>query len=121
MRSLCSLTQGTRLAVEWLATTGEKPFDSVAVAPSLRALDSLESRVACHERAKRVEWTCGVGQRTEFHLPLSFTISTEQSFIHQAIASDAVRLRELGWSYSKIARELGVTDKTAKKAVTRNG
>ncbi len=64
-------------------------------------------------------WTCHIGQRTEFCLPLSFTISNEKTHIHQQIGREAFKLKELGWSYAKIAKRLGVTDKTVKKAIER--
>ena len=41
--------------------------------------------------------------------------------VYQRIATQARRLRDLGLSHSRIAQNLGVTDKTVAKAIARRG
>ena len=53
-------------------------------------------------------------------MPIEFAlIETRRPFAYQAIAKEALALHRLGMSAAAIARALGVTDKTASKAIRR--
>lgn len=72
--------------------------------------------MACHERAKRVEWRGTKGFRTSTDRPFKFKVTNGKVFIYKVIGQQARELRQQGLSWVKVARKLGVSDKTAKKA-----
>ena len=63
-------------------------------------------------------WTRTQRIRTAAEIPFEATlIETAEPPLFQRIAPKAMRLWELGLSLSRIARHLGVTDKTVAKAL----
>ncbi len=52
-------------------------------------------------------------------LEFEFRIPIEDSCLYEDIAEEAFDLKSQGLNYSAIARILGVTDKTVKKAIVR--
>jgi len=67
---------------------------------------------------KKKWWTRSQRIGTFAEVPLEVPIlETGSAPVYQQIAAEAVQLQQLGMSNSKISKRLGVTDKTAAKAV----
>ena len=63
-------------------------------------------------------WTLSQRIRTFAEIPIEAAIlDTDAPPIYQQVAAKAIQLQQLGMSGSAIARRLGVTDRTAAKAV----
>ena len=57
--------------------------------------------------------------RTTSAYPYQFIIQLGDPHQYQSISPEARKLFQEGLSYARIAKMLGVTDKTAKKAIVR--
>lgn len=82
---------------------------------------SEELHRAKGSNAEWENWTRMQRIRTISDIEFTFNTSVENTFIYQLISTEAKLLHQLGFSYSKIAKCLGVTDKTSKKAVLYKG
>lgn len=57
--------------------------------------------------------------RTLAEIEFMAAICTNRFFLYQDVRERALKLHRLGMNYSEIAQALGISDKTAKKAVIR--
>jgi hypothetical protein len=80
--------------------------------------DSLVIRSPAADLWRIEWWTLSQRTRTFSEIPIEAAIlDTGAAPIYQQIAPKAVQLQQLGMSSSAIGRRLGVTDKTAAKAI----
>ena len=64
-------------------------------------------------------WTHVQPIRTYAEMLIEFKTPLPEPFTYQELKNEAVLLSKQGLSYARIAKMLGVTDKTAKKAIVR--
>ena len=62
-------------------------------------------------------WTRSERIRTASEVALSFSLTEAEAPVYQRIAREVERLRALGLSLNRIAKDLDVDDKTAAKAI----
>lgn len=68
---------------------------------------------------KRGEWTWTTPNRTGLEFPFRYRIYQQRTFQYQELSPKAKQLKAQGLSWIKVAKKLGVTDKTAKKAASK--
>jgi hypothetical protein len=72
----------------------------------------------CSPSASNGEWTQTKGSKNEIRWPFEIKITRKKTYIYQSIGKQAQELPQQGLSWVKVAQQLGISDKTAKKAAT---